>query len=162
MSESDDGQEQRYGLWIEAEDYERRTPYDDGDVNLDVTEEQADRLIQKFRKCGDAGGAPIQQRGIYLMADTPLTAFPLVLEDGSGDTNLLAESLAENLGGDDLDALIQDLIEASNDRASDGTAIVCEDCGHVRETTEKNPTLVSCQECGSGALRYADRDGDSA
>ncbi len=57
MSETDSvGDEHRYGLWIESEDYERLTPYDDGDVNIEVTEEQAERLIQKFQKCGDTEG----------------------------------------------------------------------------------------------------------
>lgn len=41
-----------------------------------------------------------------------------------------------------------------------GTAIECEDCGHVRETTEENPTLVSCKSCGSWKLRYLDTDTD--
>lgn len=45
-------------------------------------------------------------RGLYLLADTPLTAHPLAVEDGSGDRNLLAEVLAEHgidadVGGDD-------------------------------------------------------------
>lgn len=40
--------------------------------------------------------------------------------------------------------------------ADGGQAIVCDDCGHVRETTEPNPTLVSCEDCGSHNIRYAD------
>lgn len=104
----------------------------------------------------------IGQRGVYLMADTPLTAHPLALEDGSGDKQLLAEAIGEQLDQDDLDTLIQSLIEESNRRSNDldGTAIECKDCGHVRETTEKNPTLVNCDQCGSHNLRYADPNSD--
>jgi len=110
------------------------------------------------------GRVPIQQRGVYLMADTPLTAHPLALADGSGDKNLLAETLAEQLSRDELDDLIQRLIAASNRQAAatDGTAIRCDGCGHVRQTTEPNPTLVSCENCGSSALRYVGQDGDDA
>jgi len=43
---------------------------------------------------------------------------------------------------------------------NDDTNIVCEECGHVRETTEPNLTLVSCEACGSYDLRYADTTGD--
>lgn len=95
----------------------------------------------------------VSKRGVYLMADTPLTATPLAIEGGGGDKNLLAEALGEQLSQEELDALIQKLIEVSNDRA-DGTAIVCQDCGHVRPTTEEYPTLVSCQSCGSSNLAY--------
>lgn len=48
--------EQRYGLWIDADDYERITPYSDGDVSLEVTEEQAQRLVEKFGRCTSAEG----------------------------------------------------------------------------------------------------------
>lgn len=34
------------------------------------------------------------------------------------------------------------------------TAIRCESCGHVRETTEEYPTLTSCGVCGSHNVRY--------
>lgn len=34
------------------------------------------------------------------------------------------------------------------------TDILCLDCGHVRETTEENPTLVTCEGCGSWNLSY--------
>ena len=33
--------------------------------------------------------------GVYLIADTPPTATPLAVEDGSGDRNLLREALSE-------------------------------------------------------------------
>lgn len=57
----------------------------------------------------------IGQRGVYLMADTPLTAHPLALEDGSGDKNLLAEVLAEQLSDEDVDDLVSDLIDHLGD-----------------------------------------------
>lgn len=106
---------------------------------------------------------PIDQRGVYLFADTPLTAHPLALEDGSGDKALLAEAIDETCDDETLDGLIQDLIEISNERAREGTDIVCGDCGHVRETTEKFPTLVTCESCGSDNIRYSDAEdrGDS-
>ena len=34
------------------------------------------------------------------------------------------------------------------------TDIKCTDCGHIRETTERYPTLVACRECGSLNLDY--------
>jgi hypothetical protein len=34
--------------------------------------------------------------GLYLIADTPPTAHPLAVEDGSGDRELLREALAEH------------------------------------------------------------------
>lgn len=98
----------------------------------------------------------IEQRGIYMMADTPLSAHPLALEDGSGDKTLLAESLVETLTEDEVDDLINELIRRRVSDENDGTNIECEDCGHVRETTEENPTLVTCAECGSWNLRYVD------
>lgn len=101
----------------------------------------------------------IEQRGLYLMADTPLTALPLAVEDGSGDKNLLAECLAEQLTGEEIDDLINDLIgHRVEGWREDGTAIVCDDCGHVRQTTEEYPTLVSCQSCGSHKVRYQGGD----
>lgn len=103
---------------------------------------------------------PIQQRGIYLMADTPLTAHPLALEDGSGDKQLLAEAIGENLTDEEIDDLISELISYRVDDEQDGTDIKCEDCGHVRETTEPNPTLVNCNQCGSHDLRYVNAESD--
>jgi len=99
---------------------------------------------------------PIQQRGIYLMADTPLTAHPLALEDGSGDKQLLADALADELTDEEVDDLINELISRRVNDERDGTAIECEACGHVRETSEENPTLVNCEQCGSYNLRYVD------
>lgn len=98
------------------------------------------------------------KRGIYMLADTPLSATPLALEDGSGDKNLLAEVIVENLTSEDIDDLIQHLITQRVNEEHDGTAIVCEDCGSVRPTDEKYPTLVNCQSCGSYNLRYADEE----
>jgi ribosomal protein S27E len=107
----------------------------------------------------------VEQRGIYIMADTPLAAHPLALEDGGGDKKLLAESLAETLSEDEVDDLINELIRRRVSDESDGTNIECEDCGHVRETTEENPTLVTCDSCGSWNLRYVEpgtsHDGDA-
>ena len=42
------------------------------------------------------------------------------------------------------------------------TAIKCEKCGHIRATSEENPTLVSCNGCGAGAshLHYVNEDDD--
>jgi hypothetical protein len=40
----------------------------------------------------------------------------------------------------------------------EGTNIVCNECGHVRETTEENPTLASCENCGSYELDYQEGD----
>ena len=37
------------------------------------------------------------KRGIYLIADTPTSAMPLAVEDGSGDKMALIEALKENL-----------------------------------------------------------------
>lgn len=101
---------------------------------------------------------PIQQRGVYLMADTPLTAHPLAVEDGSGDKQLLAEVIAEELTDDEVDSLINRLISYRVDEDPHGTAIECEDCGHLRQTTERYPTLVNCEECGSYNLRYVQPD----
>lgn len=101
----------------------------------------------------------IKQRGVYLMADTPLTAHPLALEDGSGDKGLLAEVLSEELTDDEVDDLISELIRSRVHDDQDGAAIVCEDCGHVHQTTEPNPALANCQKCGSYELSYADEDG---
>lgn len=39
--------------------------------------------------------APSYPNGIYLIADTPKSATPLAVEDGSGDRALLREALAE-------------------------------------------------------------------
>jgi len=39
------------------------------------------------------------------------------------------------------------------------TDIECVECGHVRETTEENPTLASCENCGSYRLRYTPGEG---
>jgi hypothetical protein len=50
------------------------------------------------------------------MADTPLTAHPLVLEDGSGGKELLAEVLREKLDRDEIDDLVSDLIQEANFR----------------------------------------------
>lgn len=52
---------------------------------------------------------PIDTRGVYLMADTPLSAHPLLLEDGSGDKQLLAEVLCEDLSDDELQDLHEEL-----------------------------------------------------
>jgi len=57
------------------------------------------------------GCEPIQQRGVYLMADTPLAAHPLVLEDGTGDKQLLADLLTEQLTEEEVDDLISELIQ---------------------------------------------------
>ncbi|GAA0200413.1 hypothetical protein ACFFQF_01030 [Haladaptatus pallidirubidus] len=97
---------------------------------------------------------PIRQRGIYLMADTPLSAMPLALEDGNGDKNLLADVLGDELTGEELDDLISKLKRRRAEDSEDGTSIVCGFCGHVRPTTEKFPTLVSCEACGSSNVRY--------
>lgn len=40
------------------------------------------------------------------------------------------------------------------------TDIRCNDCGHVRETTEPYPTLANCEACGSSDVDYALTDGD--
>lgn len=37
---------------------------------------------------------------------------------------------------------------------TDGTTIICYNCGHERETTEPNPTLVDCKNCGSWEVGY--------
>jgi hypothetical protein len=43
---------------------------------------------------------------------------------------------------------------AENAATTDATSIVCGECGFVRPTTEENPTLASCRECGSFNLEY--------
>ena len=93
------------------------------------------------------------ERGIYLAADDPRSFAPLALEGGDGDKQLLAEALSGLLDDDEVDTLISHLL--SYRVQEDGQPIICEDCGHVRETTEKHPTLVSCDSCGSANLRYA-------
>ncbi|WP_256394095.1 hypothetical protein [Natronoarchaeum rubrum] len=40
------------------------------------------------------------------------------------------------------------------------TDVKCRACGHVRETTEPNPTLVACVECGSHRLDYVNKSED--
>jgi len=40
------------------------------------------------------------------------------------------------------------------------TDIQCNDCGHVRQTTEPNPTLVSCESCGSYDVEYTNETGE--
>lgn len=50
------------------------------------------------------------KRGIYLVADTPLSLTPLALEGGGGDKNLLVEAIAEQLTDDELDEFIDNLI----------------------------------------------------
>jgi len=37
---------------------------------------------------------------------------------------------------------------------SDGTDLKCNKCGWVRPTTEENPTIVSCKNCGSYDVGY--------
>jgi len=37
------------------------------------------------------------------------------------------------------------------------TDVKCNACGHVRETTEANPTLVCCVQCGSTRIDYVNR-----
>ena len=39
---------------------------------------------------------------------------------------------------------------------SDGTNLKCNQCGYVRETTEDNPTIVCCKNCGSYDVGYED------
>jgi len=111
---------------------------------------------------GGTDREPIRQRGVYLMADTPLTAHPLALEDGSGDKQLLADVIEESLTDEEIDDLISELVSYRVNDEQDGRNIKCEDCGHVRETTEKNPTLVNCERCGSYNLRYVETDTDRA
>lgn len=38
----------------------------------------------------------------------------------------------------------------------DGTTVVCADCAHRRETTERYPTLAACLACGSPNVSYAE------
>ena len=104
-----------------------------------------------------AGGI---ERGMYLAADSPRTFVPLALEGGDGDEELLAEAVVGILSGDDVDNLISELISHRVADGKDGTWIKCEDCQHVRETSEKYPTLVNCKECGSYNLRYVDTETD--
>ncbi|EMA30173.1 hypothetical protein [Halobiforma nitratireducens] len=40
--------EQRFAFWLEPDDYHRANSYDDGDINLELTEEQAVSLIDKL------------------------------------------------------------------------------------------------------------------
>ena len=96
------------------------------------------------------------ERGIYLAADSPRTFVPLALEGGDGDKQLLAEAVVGILSDDEVDELISELISHRVADDKEGTWIKCEDCQHVRETTEKYPTLVNCEECGSYNLRYVD------
>lgn len=41
---------------------------------------------------------------------------------------------------------------------TDATDLKCNQCGWVRETTESNPTIVACKNCGSYDVGYADSD----
>lgn len=61
----------------------------------------------------DSEREPITQRGLYLMADTPVMAHALLLEDGSGDRELLAEVLRDELSDDELGDLLVELAEES-------------------------------------------------
>jgi hypothetical protein len=51
------------------------------------------------------------ERGIYLVADTPTTLFPLAVE-GGGDRELLAEAITEHLNPHETDELINALIRS--------------------------------------------------
>jgi ribosomal protein S27E len=97
---------------------------------------------------------PIQDRGVFLIADTPPTAIPLALEDGEGDQQLLADAIIDHLDGGEVDDLINELVRQRVIESQDGRRIECTECGHVRQTTETYPTLVTCEECGSHSLRY--------
>ena len=57
----------------------------------------------------DLGGT---ERGIYLVADTPLTLHALAVEGGGGDKNLLAEAITEQLDAGETDELINALIRS--------------------------------------------------
>jgi hypothetical protein len=52
------------------------------------------------------------ERGIYLVADTPLTLHALAVEGGDSDTKLLAEAITEQLDADETDELINALIRS--------------------------------------------------
>jgi len=52
------------------------------------------------------------ERGIYLVADSPATLYPLAVEGGGGDRKLLAEAIIEHLDADETDALINALIRS--------------------------------------------------
>ncbi|OLZ39125.1 hypothetical protein A6E15_19370 [Natrinema saccharevitans] len=69
-------------------------------------------------------GEPIDDRGIYLLADTPVQAHALATESGGSNHELLAEALAETLGDDALDELIVDLLAESNGRPDASTAFL--------------------------------------
>ena len=56
--------------------------------------------------------AEATERGIYLVADTPLTLHPLAVEGGGGDKQLLAEAITEQLDADETDELINALIRS--------------------------------------------------
>lgn len=77
----------------------------DGDVAIQIEIPVRDTVPGEDRSSSE----PITERGLYLMADTPLTAHPLALEDGSGDKRLLVECLEEHLAGNQLDRLLREL-----------------------------------------------------
>lgn len=52
------------------------------------------------------------RRGVYLVADTPLSLHALAVEGGGGDKGLLAEAVGEMLSDDEVDELINDLSHA--------------------------------------------------
>ena len=53
-----------------------------------------------------------------------------------------------------------DIFRETYEVVLDGATIVCMACGHRRQTTEENPTLASCEKCGSYDLRYEVSDDD--
>lgn len=50
MASEEEGREEqqhkRFGFWFESDDYYQATPYEDGDINFEMTEEQARSAIE--------------------------------------------------------------------------------------------------------------------
>ena len=93
-------------------------------------------------------GEPIQHRGIYMFADTPMVAHALALEDGSGDKGLLKEALYEQLTTEEIESLIEYLEEELKDRSHDDRE-ACRKCGEsVDFYLGGNPTFVTAMPCG--------------
>lgn len=96
-------------------------------------------------------------RGIHLIADTPPKTIPLATEHGTGDKQLLAESLVEELSDPELHRLIDQLVEESNWYLDKSMA--CSGCG-------REVTLLSDGRCGfcqsENSTKSAESGSDSA
>lgn len=66
------------------------------DVNelVDWIDEVAEHLEDRLENPDQGDGEPLH-RGLYLLADTPLTLHPVLTEDGQSDTSILTDMLVD-------------------------------------------------------------------